>query len=137
MLEKALHEAVISEQRKSERDRTNDARITSFIQLPNGTTLEGVAKDISDGGMKIAGSTQGLNIDDEFDIVLVVLNDQKIRYKVKVRHIDRIGEFYGLKFLAGPQPVEDTPAMWCKRCRREFSGTANFCPDCGQRLRRR
>lgn len=133
----SLHNIVMKEQRRADRDGTDEARITTFIELSNGTKLEGVAKDISDGGMGVSGPTEGLNVGDETDIILVVLKDQKVRYRVGVKHIDRREEFYGLQFRSRPQPIEEQTAMWCKRCRREFPGTANFCPGCGAKLHRR
>lgn len=133
----SLHNTVMNEQRRAERDGTDDARITTFIELSDGTKLEGVAKDISDGGLRVSGPTEGLNIGDEIDLILVVLEDQKVHYRAVVKHIDRREEFYGLQFRTGPQPVEEQTMMWCKRCRREYSGTANFCPGCGAKLHRR
>ncbi len=133
----SLHKIVMNEQRRAERDGTNDARITTFIELSDGTKLEGVAKDISDGGLRISGPTEGLKVGEEIDLILVVLEDQKVHYRALVKHIDRREEFYGLQFRTGPQPVEERPVMWCKRCRREFPGTANFCPACGSKLQRR
>jgi len=132
-----LHDIVMSEQRKAERDGTEVARVTTFVELSDGVRLEGVAKDISDGGMGIAGQTDGLKVGEELDLILVVLEDQKVHYRVEIKHIDRKEEFYGVQFRSRPQPVEERVMMWCKHCRREYSGTATFCPSCGGKLQKR
>jgi rRNA maturation endonuclease Nob1 len=126
----------IVEQRLTDRDGTEEARITSFVDLPDGTALEGVAKDISDGGVRISGPTTGLKVGDEVDVLLVVLEDQKVHYRAEVRHVDPEEESYGLKFTSRPQPVEGREMRRCRRCRREYSSSANFCPICGEKLRR-
>jgi hypothetical protein len=133
----ALHDIVMNEQRKAERDGTEGVQITTFVELSDGTKLEGVAKDISDGGMGIAGPTDGLNVGETVDLILVVLEDQKVHYRAEIMHIDRTDDFYGVQFRSSPQPVEDRVMMWCKLCRREYSSTAKFCPTCGGKLRRR
>jgi len=132
-----LHDIVMNEQRKAERDGTEIARITTFIELSDGTRLEGVARDISDGGMGIAGPTDGLNVGEEIDLILVVLKDQKVHYRAEIKHIDRLDEFYGIQFRSHPQPVEERVMMCCKHCRREYPSTASFCPSCGGRLHKR
>ncbi|MGD2109895.1 MAG: PilZ domain-containing protein [Phycisphaerae bacterium] len=135
-MSESLHEMVMREQRRDDRDGTEEASITTFVELPDGSKLEGVAKDISDGGMGVAGPTEGLHVGDVIDLILVVLEDQKVHYKAEVKHIDRTDDFFGLQFRSGPQPVEERITMWCKQCRREYAESANFCPRCGWRLRR-
>ena len=126
----------VVEQRLTDRDGTDEARITSFVDLPDGSALEGVAKDVSDGGARISGPTTGLKVGDEVDVVLVVLEDQKVHYRAEVRHVDPEEEFYGLRFTSRPQPIDEREMRLCRRCRREYSPTANFCPICGEKLRR-
>jgi len=132
-----LHDMIMNEQRRAERDGTELCSVTTFVELADGTRLEGVAKDLSDGGMGIAGPTDGLNVGDEVDLILVVLEDQKVRYRAEIMHIDHMNQFFGLRFRSPPEPVEEHVAMWCRRCRREFASTVNFCPACGTKLHRR
>ena len=95
------------ERRQVEREEGVFPAVSSFVELPDGTVLEGVVADMSDTGARITGSTTGLNVGDEIQITLVVQSFQKVAYRCEVRHLDPAGAFYGIVFKSKPHPVEE------------------------------
>ena len=87
----------VAEQRHSRRDIEIVSGITSFVELADGSTLEGVVRDTSDGGVKIVGPTTGLAVGDEVPIILVLVGNEKVSCRCTVRHIQS-GDTYGLRF---------------------------------------
>jgi c-di-GMP-binding flagellar brake protein YcgR len=124
----------VAEQRRSRRDTEIVPGITSFVESNAGSTLEGVVRDVSDGGVKIAGATTGLSVGDEVQLVLVLAGNQKVGCRCDVRHIE-LGETYGLKFRSQPQPITERRVARCTYCDREFSPDLRYCGYCGGRLR--
>jgi len=127
-----------ADKRCAPRDDMRDAGITCFITRPDGTKLEGVARDVSDGGAKISGPHDNLRTGDTVELVLVVLGQQKVRYEAEVRHIDHLEKTIGVRFKSGPTVMEGTSsqATRCSKCRKTFPGDYRFCAYCGQRVSR-
>lgn len=124
--------------RSQPREQMHDAGITCFIARPDGSRLEGVARDISDGGARISGPTGDLKMGDTVELVLVVLGEQKVRYKAQIRHIEPEAQTYGVAFKSKPETVVEGAAhqMRCPACKRVFPGDHRFCAFCGDRLKR-
>jgi len=125
------------EQRSATRDKDVCVGISSFTMLKDGTYLEGVVKDVSDGGARIAGEVHGLAVGQNVDLGLVI-QGEKIRYSCVIKHIEPDAKTYGLKFIGGPSPVapENPEARRCIKCRREYEPMWNFCGICGSELTR-
>lgn len=126
----------MTEQRVADREAGLVPGISAFLWLPGGTSLEGVVRDISDGGVKIAGHTTGVNVGDILELILVVQGDQKIKYKCEVCHVESDEETYGVRFLSGPELVLDpkVTSKRCTRCKREYALEWRFCGKCGCEL---
>jgi hypothetical protein len=95
----------MGEQRKTEREHTITPPISCLLELADGTVLEGMVRDISDGGARVSASVDGLKQGDELQLALVLQFGQKIVYRAEVKHVDPQGEFFGLKFTSSPQSV--------------------------------
>jgi len=121
--------------RSSERDKEVCTGVSSFTFLQNGTILEGVARDVSDGGARISGTVEGLARGDTVELELVIRED-KIRYLARVKHVDQAQKQYGLEYLAGPSVVEpERPVKrTCLKCQRDFEPPWRFCGMCGSDL---
>lgn len=124
--------------RESERDEAACIGVSSFTFLHSGAILEGVARDVSDGGARISGSVEGLSIDDTVELELAV-RDNKVRYLARVKHVDAENRFYGLEYLAGPTVIEPETAVdrQCLKCRRDYEPPWRFCGICGSDLVRK
>lgn len=93
------------EQRQTGREHTITPPISCLVELPDGTVLEGMVKDISDGGARVSTSAKGLSEGDELQLVFVIQGGQKIAYRAEVKHVAPQGQFFGLKFKSSPQPI--------------------------------
>lgn len=124
--------------RESDRDEAVCTGVSSFTFLQDGTILEGVARDVSDGGARISGSVEGISADDTVELELVV-HDNKVRYLARVKHVDVENRLYGLEYLAGPTVIEPETAVdrHCLKCRRDYEPPWRFCGICGSDLVRK
>jgi len=124
--------------RESVRDEVVCTGVSSFTFLQSGATLEGVARDVSDGGARISGSVEGLSPGDTVELELVV-HDNKVRYLARVKHVDAENKLYGLEYIAGPTVIEPESAVdrQCLKCRRDYEPPWRFCGICGSDLVRK
>ena len=99
-------QSATAEQRSAGRDDILGPGISAFAQLSDGSVLEGVVRDLSDGGVKIAGPTAGLATGAEIDVIFVIQGDQKVRYRGVVRHVDNTGRAYGVEFRSPPEQLD-------------------------------
>lgn len=123
------------ERRESDRDETTDVWITCFVELRDGTVVEGVVKDFSQNGAKAVMAATSLDVGDEAKIVIVMMGDQKLQCRCEARHVDRATNTLGLRFLSRPEPVEEIIQKRCDTCREQHPASSNFCPICGDKLR--
>jgi hypothetical protein len=109
--------------------------VTAFVRRSDGSVLEGVVQDVSDGGAKILGDPTGLTVGDAIDVVVVV-QGEKVRFACEVRHLEPSLRSFGVHFRTGPQPVTESPnkVRRCMQCRRDFPTDCNYCSHCGQKL---
>lgn len=122
----------MEDQRRGEREPA--VGVTTLAHRPDGGVLEGVVRDVSDGGIQVLGDPAGLQVGEHIDVVLVV-NGQLVRYACEVRHVDETARIYGVFFRSGPTLVEPpTKVRRCMRCARNFPGECKFCSHCGQKL---
>jgi len=123
--------------RQAHRDELLNVGITAFAELPDGQVLEGVVRDVSDGGARISGPTEGMSVGDELRVVLVIDRDQKVAHVCDVRHVDHETESYGVAFKSKPQLLEGpNPATkYCHRCNRRYAAEWVFCGQCGTELK--
>lgn len=96
----------MTELRERQRDEEVTPAITCFVELSDGTALEGVVTNVSDTGAKISGSTSGVSVGDEIRVVLVIHPQQKVAYRCDVMHVDTAAGFYGIRFKSAPEPIE-------------------------------
>ena len=129
-----VHQTSDSERRESDREPTTDVWMSCFLELGDGTVIEGVVKNFSQGGAKIVATSAAVDVGDEARVVIVLLGDQKVQCRCEVRHVDRETNTLGLRFLSRPEPVEEVRSKRCGRCRKQFSASSNYCPRCGRRL---
>ena len=80
--------------------------ISSFAELSDGSVIEGILRDLSDGGAKIAGPTTGLARGAEVNVIFVIQGDQKVRYRGVVRHIDNVEKTYGVEFRSRAEQLD-------------------------------
>ncbi|MHC4698683.1 MAG: PilZ domain-containing protein, partial [Planctomycetota bacterium] len=85
---------------------TIEREVRCRVGLPDGTILEGIVENISQGGAGISGPTTGLSVGDEINLVFVFLTDEEVAYRGIVRRIDPGGRFFGLQFTSDPQPIK-------------------------------
>lgn len=125
----------MAEKRKAQRDANVCAGISSFTMLDDGSYLEGVAKDVSDGGARIAGEVDGLSVGQKVGLGLLI-QGQKVRYTCEIMHIDVDAKVYGLKFLDGPSTVaaSEQKVRYCLKCQMAFDEEFGFCGHCGSEL---
>lgn len=107
--------------------------ISCLAELPNGTTLEGVVKDISDGGARVSTSTTGLSEGDEIQLVFIVQPDQKVARRCEVRYVDHERNSFGLQFKTSAEPIQQDDCGAAKTCCEHTQDTP-FCAYCGSRL---
>ncbi len=126
----------MTEQRASPRDKLAGPGVSSFTETPDGMVLEGVVKDISDDGAGIIGPTTGLHADDDVRVIFVIQSDQKVMYRGVVKRIDEAGEFFGIQFTWGPEPIVGVSreVKRCTYCRRTYTPEWNYCGTCGREL---
>ena len=133
------HEALETqeEQRSTYRDIDVCLGISSFTMLQDGSYLEGVVKNVSDGGARIAGEIEGLSEGQNVDLGLVI-QGQKIRYSCVIMNIDSDVNHYGVKFLSGPSPMasDNQRVRLCLKCQRTYKPEFRFCVICGGELSR-
>lgn len=111
--------------------------ISSFTMLKDGSYLEGVVKDVSDGGARISGEIRGLSVGQDVDLGIVI-QGQKIRYTCVIMHIDPDAKNYGLRFVSGPSPMEsdNRNVRLCIMCQKTYDPEFNYCGICGGELTR-
>lgn len=121
------------EQRRSKREAS--IGVTAFVHRPNGSVLEGVIRDSSSRGVKIAADPTGFSIGDAVDVVVVV-QGERVRFACEVKHIDKATKSFGLLFRSGPHAPGGAggKVRRCMQCRRDFGMENNFCSHCGQKL---
>ncbi len=99
-------ERVEREQRDDMREGTVEREVRCRVGLPDGTILEGIVENISQGGARISGPTTGLSVADEINLVFVFLTGEEVGYNGLITHIDPGGRFFGLQFTSDPQPIK-------------------------------
>lgn len=122
---------VAAEQRQSYRDDMTGT--TCFVQLSDGSFLEGVVRDVSEGGIGVVGATTGLAPGDEVRLTLVVMGDQRVGCRCEVRHLAEHG--YGLSYQSKLEHLEETRVAFCVQCKFHFSPELKFCAYCGRHLK--
>ena len=125
------------EHRDTYRDTLLGAGITAFAETPDGRVLEGVVRDVSDGGARISGPTDGLHIGDEIRIVLVIDSDQKVAHICEVRHIEVEECTFGIEFKSKPQLLDgpNPTTKFCHLCSQRYTAEWVFCGQCGTELK--
>lgn len=125
------------ENRTTYRDTLLSTGITAFAETPDGQVLEGVVRDVSDGGARISGPTDGLHIGDEIRVVLVIDCDQKVAHICEVRHIDAEGRNFGIEFKSKPQLLDgpNPTRKYCHLCNERYTSDWVFCGQCGMELK--
>jgi len=109
--------------------------VTAFVHRSDGSVLEGVVQDVSDGGAKILGDPTNLKVGDAIEVVVVV-QGEKIRFTGEVKHLEPSMRSLGVHFRSGPQAVMESSSKVkrCMKCRRDFPTDCNYCSHCGQKL---
>ena len=130
----AASEVSVDERRRSDREATTAAWMTCFLELSDGTTVEGVLKNISEGGAQVAAPTTNLHLGDHARIVIVLLGDQKVQCRCQIRHIDRQADRFGISFASPPEALDEDRRKRCTVCRLRHPASTNFCPRCGNKL---
>ena len=69
------------ERRSDTRERTVEREVRCRVELPDGTTLEGIVENISQGGARIAGPATDLGTGDEIRIAFVFLTGEEVAYR--------------------------------------------------------
>ncbi len=125
----------MNNQRTANRETDVCTGVSCFAKLPNGDVLEGVMKDVSDGGARISGKTDGLSVGQEIGLKLV-LNGERVGYVGIVANIAPDCLSYGARFKSGPTPITDgdTKPKRCVKCRQWYDSSVNFCGTCGSEL---
>lgn len=93
------------ENRKSKRDPVNSPPVACWIGLPDGTELGGVVNDISADGARIHASTTSVKVGMKMRVVFRLPYGEKTASRCEVKHIDRGGDHFGVKFESAPAPV--------------------------------
>ncbi len=122
---------VAADNRVSHRD--NMTGTTSIVQRADGSMLEGVVRNVSDGGLGIIGVQDGLAVGDEISLTLVVAGDQRVGCTCVVRHLG--DGFYGLEYRSKLEQLEETRIAYCKSCKFQFPPDLKFCGYCGRHLK--
>jgi c-di-GMP-binding flagellar brake protein YcgR len=120
------------EQRQSVREAGVVGGVSSFIALPDGRELEGIVRDISEGGVKISGKTDGLSNGYDVELTVVVMGDQRVGCQAEVRHVEEDG--YGLEFRGPLEPCHKEVVPMCCDCHREYPKDFKYCGLCGMKL---
>lgn len=123
----------MDEHRQANREPT--VGVTAFVHRSDGSVLEGVVQDVSDGGAKILCDPTDLVVGDTIDVVVVV-QGEKVRFAGEVKHLEPSVRYLGVQFRSGPQAVVESSGRVkrCMQCRREFPSDCNYCSHCGQKL---
>ena len=87
------------ERRKHPRYDADYQRTLALAHLADGEVLGGVVKDISEDGVRIAGQTAGLRVDDEITLTLLGPMIPPTNFQCAVRHIDPDGKSWGASIL--------------------------------------
>ena len=96
------------EQRRVRRTPAIPPGISSLTELPDGTVLKGVVRDISSHGVGISGLTTSLSLGSAVIVGLVCTESQRtvrVEYRGEVKHVDDAGEFFGVELTSRPQVV--------------------------------
>ena len=125
----------MSEQRQTEREQEVTPAISCLAELPDGTVLEGVVKDLSDGGARVSTSKAGLAEGDEMQLIFVIQPDQRVVRRCQVKHVGADGKSIGLQFVSSPEPVDTNEYLLPNTCCGRRQDTP-YCAYCGTRLRR-
>jgi len=109
--------------------------VTAFVHRSDGSVLEGVVENVSDGGAKILADPTGLKVGETIDVVVAV-QGEKVRFACEVKHLKRAVRSMGVSFRSGPQALAEPPTKVrrCMQCRRDFPTDCRYCSHCGQRL---
>ena len=96
----------MKERRSTARDNTQTFGVRCLTTLADGTVLEGVVADSSEGGAKIAGDATGVRAGDEVELAFLFLSGEKVGYRCTIRHVDRGQGTFGVVFTSDPMPIE-------------------------------
>jgi len=109
--------------------------VTAFVHRSDGSVIEGLVQNVSEGGAKILGDPAGLRVGDTIDVVAVV-QGERVRFACEVRHLEPSERSLGVHFQSGPQAVTESSdkVRRCMQCRRDFPTDCNYCSHCGQKL---
>ena len=123
----------MGEHRKAKREPS--VGVAAFVHRSDGSVVEGVVQNVSDGGAKIIGDPAGLKIGDTIDLV-VVFQGERVRFACEVKHLEPSRRSLGVCFRSGPQAAAEPPnkVRRCMNCRRDFPTDCNYCSHCGQKL---
>lgn len=126
-----------TERRELVRSETTDVWMTCFLELPDGTVVEGVVKNFSLNGAKVVMTSESVEVGDEAKIVFVLAGEEKMQCRCEARHVDRETKTLGLRFMSRPEPVEDIRQNRCASCGKLHPASSSYCPDCGEKLNTR
>lgn len=96
----------MTENRNSQRDPANSPPVSCWVELPDGTKIEGVVADISADGAKIHASKTILKVGMHVRVIFELPFGEKTAAKGEVKHIDSAGNQFGVKFESAPVPIE-------------------------------
>jgi len=94
------------DQRSTPREGTIDREVRAIARRPDGVELEGRVADVSLGGARITGPTNGLTVGEEIRLAFVFLTDERVEYRARVKHVDLDGQFFGVEFTSEPTPIK-------------------------------
>lgn len=93
------------ERRRNEREQTTERGVKCRTTLPDGSALDGLVADVSLGGARIHGSTEGVHAGQNVRLEFLFLTGEKVAYGARVIHVNPVAVFFGVEFTSNPEPI--------------------------------
>lgn len=95
-----------TERRRTSREQTIERDVRCSTELSDGRVLVGLVADVSLGGARIHGSTEGVRVGEEVRLVFLFLTGEKVAYSALVIHVCVAENYFGVEFTSDPDPIE-------------------------------
>lgn len=95
----------MEERRRTERQGVAGFDVRCRVLLGDGRTILGTVVDVSEGGARIRGQTEGIAVDDEIQVVFLYRTGEQVSHRCTICHVAPKDNEYGVRFDSKPFPI--------------------------------
>ena len=95
----------MDERRRTERQGVAEFDVRRRVLLSEGRTVLGKVIDVSEGGARIRGQTDGIAVDDQLQVVFLYRTGEQVSHRCPICHLAPGDNEFGVRFDSDPFPI--------------------------------